>query len=494
MTKKEAQEAERQFLLSLDQTINHRDMTFKDLYLAFYEYQSDKVRESTIKTYRDRIKYLELFDKIKLREMNIKHFELWKKEINKLPLATSYKNDLFISFILMLGMCGFSSTGTFALVFLLFGLFFALVDYEDNLIKYYVVVCYVPIVNVLITKLGQKWYVPIIVLILFVVLWYLNDFITKLFRNKKLRYATIGLMTLVLFILSFNITHNLFDFYAFTNNYSEIQDMSFDYFMFNDVRHYLFNPLVLFTMFYYLFKNRSSKFSILCWVLIVVIYNPFTCTFMNKINWVYYRTYDIIINNFTILYFINYFLEENKAIKKVGTIVVLIVSIALSVIQIPIYYHETFIPDDDYNPIYKIENSELELIRNVRQMINDYDIKNPKIINQTFYMGPYIKNSSYLIGKERRYNYDQYDEVSYNLYLIFFPSDGWDNFRPQDTPQYGKVVELLKECDYDILIVDNGFYTNIDGEYENLSEYICRDGSFTKSEYSTSKYAVIKLK
>lgn len=95
MTKKEAQEAERQFVLTLDQSINHRDMTFKDLYLAFYEYQSDKVRETTIKTYRDRIKYLELFDKIKLRELNINHFELWKKEINKLPLATSYKNDLF---------------------------------------------------------------------------------------------------------------------------------------------------------------------------------------------------------------------------------------------------------------------------------------------------------------------------------------------------------------------------------------------------------------
>lgn len=95
MTKKEAQEAERQFILTLDQSINHRDMTFKDLYLAFYEYQSDKVRETTIKTYRDRIKYLELFDKIKLRELNINHFELWKKKINKLPLATSYKNDLF---------------------------------------------------------------------------------------------------------------------------------------------------------------------------------------------------------------------------------------------------------------------------------------------------------------------------------------------------------------------------------------------------------------
>ena len=94
-TKKEALEAEREFLVKLDETYNHRDMTFKDLYIKFYDYQSDKVRESTMKTYRDRIKYLQLFDKVKLVDFNIKHFELWKKEVNGLPLATSYKNDLF---------------------------------------------------------------------------------------------------------------------------------------------------------------------------------------------------------------------------------------------------------------------------------------------------------------------------------------------------------------------------------------------------------------
>lgn len=405
------------------------------------------------------------------------------------------KTNLFISFMLMLGMCAFASTGTFALIFFLCGLFFALVDSEDNLIKYYVVVCYVPVVNILITKLGQKWYVPVATLVLFIILWFLNDFITRLFRNDKIKYASITLVTLILVVLSYSITHNLFDFYAFTNNYSEIADMSFDYFMFNDIRHYLFNPLILITMFYYLIKNRKSKFSILCWVLIIVIYNPFTCTFMNKINWVYYRTYDIIINNFTILYFINYFLEENKCIKNLGTVVVLVISIVLSYIQIPIYYHETFIPDDDYNPIYKIENSELELIRNVRQMINDYDIKNPKIINQTFYMGPFIKNSSYLIGKEKRYNYAQYDDVSFGLYLIFFPHDfAYDNFRPENEPKYDQVIDLLKQCDYDILIVDNGLYLDIDGEYTNLADYVCKDGTYSKSEYSTAKYAVIKLR
>jgi len=159
------------------------------------------------------------------------------------------------------------------------------------------------------------------------------------------------------------------------------------------------------------------------------------------------------------------------------------------------YYHETFIPDDDYNPIYKIENSELELIRNVRQMINDYDIKNPKIINQTFYMGPFIKNSSYLIGKEKRYNYAQYDDVSFELYLIFFPHDfAYDNFRPENEPKYNQVIDLLKKCGYDILIVDNGLYLDIDGEYTNLADYVCKDGTYSKSEYSTAKYAVIKLR
>ncbi len=95
MTKKEAQEAERKFLLSIDEKINYKNMTFKDLYYAFYDYQNDKVRETTMQTYRDRIKYLELLEKIKLSDLNIKHFELWKKEINKLSLSTTYKNDLF---------------------------------------------------------------------------------------------------------------------------------------------------------------------------------------------------------------------------------------------------------------------------------------------------------------------------------------------------------------------------------------------------------------
>ena len=80
-TKKEALEGERQFELYLDKNINKSNMTFKDLYLAYYDYQKDKVKQTTIKTYLDRIKYLELLSNIKLDDLNIHHFETWKKKM-----------------------------------------------------------------------------------------------------------------------------------------------------------------------------------------------------------------------------------------------------------------------------------------------------------------------------------------------------------------------------------------------------------------------------
>lgn len=105
-TKREALEEERKFLTSLhDNRINQSNMTFKDLYTAFYEYQKDKVRASTMKTYKDRIKYLDILSNIKLKDFSIQHFEMWKKKTNELPITNSYKNDIlkFIKAIMNYG-------------------------------------------------------------------------------------------------------------------------------------------------------------------------------------------------------------------------------------------------------------------------------------------------------------------------------------------------------------------------------------------------------
>ena len=95
-TKTEALSAERDFLLTnASYEDKNRNMTFKDLYTLFYEYKEDKVKYTTLKTYRDREKFFKSLDNIKLKDFNIGHFELWKKEINSYNYTTNHKNHIF---------------------------------------------------------------------------------------------------------------------------------------------------------------------------------------------------------------------------------------------------------------------------------------------------------------------------------------------------------------------------------------------------------------
>lgn len=406
----------------------------------------------------------------------------------------SDKTWLSLFMMAMLGMCAVSSTGTFSFVFVLFGLFFVLYDKEPKLLKYYAIVLFIPMINIVITKVGLKWWAFAAVLVLIVGVYLLNDFILKLYRNRYVRYGTIIIASLVFIVASMIITGKLFDVNRFFTNYSEIQDMSWDYFDFYDYKHWIFNLLVLIPLTYFLIKNRKHPFATVSWILIIVFFNPLGSAFMNKINWVYYRAYDIIINQFTIAYFI-YYLGEDLKYRRFYQIAILALSSVLAIVQIPTYWHESFVPDADYNPIYKIENSELEVIFNVRRMIEDKGIENPAIITSTFYMPAYIENSTYLIGKEKRYDYSKYDDNSFALYLIFFPNlDSYNGFMPEVEPEYEKVVELLKECDYDILVVDYGQYADVNGEFISLADVVEQGGVYKRSEYSTSKYAVFDIR
>ena len=95
-TKTETLKAEREFLTTnTEKADKDRNMTFKDLYTLFYAYKEDKVKFTTLKTYRDREKFFTSMDNIKLKDFNIEHFEKWKKEINSYGFTTNHKNHLF---------------------------------------------------------------------------------------------------------------------------------------------------------------------------------------------------------------------------------------------------------------------------------------------------------------------------------------------------------------------------------------------------------------
>lgn len=94
-TKKEAQEAERVFFLELDKYIYDNDMTFKELYLAYYKYQKDKVKQTTMNTYLDRMRYMKLLDNVKVKDFSLRHYELWRKEILSYNLTNTTRNYIY---------------------------------------------------------------------------------------------------------------------------------------------------------------------------------------------------------------------------------------------------------------------------------------------------------------------------------------------------------------------------------------------------------------
>ena len=405
------------------------------------------------------------------------------------------KRLLWLFILINLGICAVASTGAFSIIFVLFGLFFVIYNKERNILKYYSIALYVPLLTIFVTKFYVVDWVFVVCLILCALIYFSNDIIIKLYQNKYLRIATICLPAVILILGSIIMDRGISIRMLF-DNYSDTADMSFDYFMFDEVYHLLFNVLIFSAMGYYFYKNYNKPFGIICVILIITFFNPLGSTFMNHINWVYYRAYDIIINQYTICLFIVY-LYNNVKFKKVYSAIVIVASTVLAYRYITSYYHSSFIPSEDYNYISKIENKELEVIYKVKQMITDYNIENPKIITSTFYMPSFIDDSSYLFGKEKRYNYGNYNQNDYELYKIFFPADNvYDNFRPTEIPDYKNAIEYLKETKYDILVVEHGLHYFVEGMQDSvsLSHMINDDGTFKQTDYSTSDYAVYYIK
>ena len=90
----EAKRAEKEYLKMSEVFEGDMNMTFKDLYTRYYEVQKDIVRYSTLKTYRDRIKYIGMFDKVKLKDMDAIHYQKWRAEMMKVDISNSYKNEI----------------------------------------------------------------------------------------------------------------------------------------------------------------------------------------------------------------------------------------------------------------------------------------------------------------------------------------------------------------------------------------------------------------
>jgi len=102
ITKQEAQEAERQFLIERTNT-NRIDMTFEEMYYQYIDYADEYIKGSTKHCKNQRIKchVLPYFGKMNIHDITVNTVLAWKSKINKCTYmngrkyTVSYKQSLF---------------------------------------------------------------------------------------------------------------------------------------------------------------------------------------------------------------------------------------------------------------------------------------------------------------------------------------------------------------------------------------------------------------
>lgn len=93
-TKKEAKESEDIFKMEKKKLQGRKIIKFKELVTLFYNYQENKVKNTTLYTYIQRKKYFTTFDNIKLHELNIEDYRIWRSSLDNSNLSVRYKNDI----------------------------------------------------------------------------------------------------------------------------------------------------------------------------------------------------------------------------------------------------------------------------------------------------------------------------------------------------------------------------------------------------------------
>ncbi len=98
--KKEAQQAEREFLVNADSTrIENSKMTFEELRNKHFNDQLSEVKETTVQNYRNKNRHLEYLNNYKVVDLNLRIIKDWKDHLNEVEydgkkLKTRTKNDI----------------------------------------------------------------------------------------------------------------------------------------------------------------------------------------------------------------------------------------------------------------------------------------------------------------------------------------------------------------------------------------------------------------
>lgn len=406
------------------------------------------------------------------------------------------KNEKTVFTISMLAACGTSSSAVFMIFFTYFALFFLEIDDDNNLFKEYAIILFIPMVNLFTVVMNNIIYSLLVSIILVLCLYFGNDIFISMVRKYRLKYPLLVLSFLLMFILSYRVTNNIFDFSAFLNNGNERYDMTIDYFDLN-LGYYstkIYKVVSLISLLLYLLLHYKDKYSKFILILIIVFFNPFCCSFINSVNVVYYRAYELIFNPFTVIFFTNSLLNivNNKYIGYGYFAFVILIVMVKGSVDKPLYWHDTFVPSSDYNVIYKMTNEELNIIREINSLSIYESIDEPKIITPNLLTQSMIPSGIYIYGREYQIN-PNWSTSEKALYDIFWPVIHFGDARQPENPDYDNMCKYINDADIDFIVQPKAteYFDKEQNIWYSLTYKIDECGTY--AFYDTDNYSVYRF-
>ena len=405
------------------------------------------------------------------------------------------RKDRFLFYLTILAICACSSSGVFSCFFLLFALYFLWTDRVEDLLKEYAAVLLFPAAN-LIAVLRNSVFTGLAAGIVFAaVLWLLNGQMKKVMRDKRNRYVVLGLCALAMLVLSYMTDGKIFHYEAFVLNNSQQYDMTINYFYYPSeavpgIRAYKFAIITMLTVAVLFVRNDMTNVDL---ILIALFFNPFCCAFLNKINPVFYRSYDIIINPFTIVFFVNCCgnLIPVKYAKEAIAILLSLYLLSLGNIAKPIYYHKSFVTKDGYNPVYRMQQDEFDALAALSAEISYHQDSSPMIITSNKLTQSMLRTGEFLYGRENKRN-ENWIKAENELFNIFYPVEFYGDPK-QPEADYSHMCEYLQEADIRYIVQDKEvvYYDSEKDVWYSLTYLIDRCGTYPF--YDSDRYSVYRF-
>ncbi len=407
------------------------------------------------------------------------------------------KGYIYSFYIYILASCALSSSGTFIAVLFLFAYMLILIEYDQKIFKEFAIIGFFIGHNVIQSVFKNEKIVLslIIVTVVCLILYLSNDLLNKVIREYKKQFVI--LIFVLMFIGSFLMTKNLIDINSFWNNSGKMYDMVlyFNSFDFNNIVTaknlylvYCFVILIINLIFY-----RKDKNIVIFWILIICFFNPLCCGLMNSINSVYYRAYEIIINPFTVIMMTYNCLEliSSNQVKTVLTATLCLLMTVLSNPLKPMYYHTSYIPDADYNYLYKMNNDEFLIIDELKNLTLDED--NPRIVTANILTQSMLQKGTYIFGRTLLEN-TNWSEAEHQVYAIFYPASYYGDIGQPKDADFENAVEYLREANIDYVVMnkETDYYDKNQNIYYPLYLLIINDNSI-QIMYENNTYILLKV-